>query len=423
VNQGSGFGQYNDEETGESRLMSFVPIDVNGWSVAISVPYTDYLDEMLLSLIVTLVLALVMIVLSIFTGRRVGNQITNPIEACAKRLQLLAEGDLAAPIPEVHTDDETLWLTESTALIVRQIKEIIGDMDYLLLEMSQGNFIVKSKIGEGSYVGDFAQILQSIRALNHRLRDTLNEINEGSRQVEIGSVQMAESAQSLAQGATDQSGSVEELLSNITDVATQIENNHEATDEVYRQAAKVVEDARVGQEKMKELSLAMERIEESSMKISNIIENIEEIASETNLLSLNAAIEAARAGEAGRGFSVVADQIRNLAKQSADSAVDTRELISTSIETVNSGGEITKDTAASLNTVIAGIQEIMEAMESVRESSNRQSQVIKEIEDSVQEISQVVESNSAAAEESSATSEELSAQAENLSELISRFHV
>lgn len=423
VNQKSGFGQYYDEDTKESRLMSYVPIDLNNWSVAISVPYMDYLDEVLISIGLTAVLMVVMISMAVTVGKRVGNQITKPIEECAKRLQLLAEGDLDTPIPDMNTEDETLWLADSTKLIVDKMNEIITDIQYLLREMSEGNFVVRSKIGVEAYVGGFNQIIQSIRTLNTRLRDTLKEINEGSHQVEAGAVQMAESAQNLAEGATDQSGSVQELLANITDVTRHVESNNEATEQVYDHAAKVVEEARIGQEKMQELSDAMVRIEESSMQISRIIENIEEIASETNLLSLNAAIEAARAGEAGRGFSVVADQIRKLAEQSAESAVDTRELISTSIEVVNTGGQITKDTAEYLLKVIEGIQEIMEAMEAVRESSNKQAVVIKDIEGSVQEISQVVENNSATAEESSATSEELSAQAENLGNLIGRFRI
>ncbi len=423
VDQKSGFGHYTDEDTKESRLISYVPIELNNWSVAISVPYMDYLDEVFISLGLTLVLMVVMILLAITVGKRIGNQITKPIEACAKRLQLLAEGDLDTPIPDINTEDETLWLADSTKLIVDKMNQIITDIQYLLAEMSGGNFVVRSKIGIEAYVGGFNQIIQSMRTLNIRLRDTLKEINEGSRQVEAGAIHMAESAQNLAEGATEQSGSVQELLANITDVTRHVENNNEATEQVYDHAAKVVEEARIGQEKMQELSDAMVRIEESSMQISRIIENIEEIASETNLLSLNAAIEAARAGEAGRGFSVVADQIRKLAEQSAESAVDTRELISTSIDVVNSGGQITKDTAAYLMKVIEGIKEIMEAMEAVRESSNKQAVVIKDIEESVQEISQVVENNSTTAEESSATSEELSAQAENLGNLISRFKI
>lgn len=421
IEQKSGFGQYYNEETGESRLMAYVPVGINSWSVAISVPYIDYIDEILLSMILTTILTIIMLTLAIMTGKKVGNRITHPIETCAQRLQLLAEGDLKTEVPEIQTDDETLWLAESTKLIVGQMNKIIGDVDYLLEELAGGNFGVRTKIGDEAYQGDFKQILLSMRALKMRLKDTLIEIHEGSRQVEAGAVQMAESSQSLAEGATDQAESVEELLANITDVAVHIDNSNKATDKVYTQASKVVEEARIGQRKMGELSIAMDKIEEASRQIGNIIQNIEEIASETNLLSLNAAIEAARAGEAGRGFSVVADQIRKLAEQSAESAVDTRQLIETSIEVVNSGGEITKDTASYLNKVIEGIQEIMDAMETVREASNKQSMAINDIEQSAQQISQVVESNSASAEEGSATSEELSAQAETLGTLISKF--
>lgn len=423
VNQGSGYGSYTDADTGEWRLIAYVPVEMNSWSMAISVPYSDYNNTLFLSMFVTLILMALMMLLATAIAKKIGNKITNPIEICAKRLHLLAEGNLSAPVEEIDTDDEILWLAESTKLIVNQMNTIISDIDYLLMEMSKGDFTVHTRIGDDAYVGDFKQLLLSMRQLNTRLKETLSEINEGSRQVEAGALQMAESAQSLAEGATDQAGSVEELLANITDVSGHVEKNNTATNQVYERASKVVEEARIGQQKMEELSAAMEKIEESSNQISHIIENIEEIASETNLLSLNAAIEAARAGEAGKGFSVVADQIRKLAEQSSKSAVDTRELIGTSIEVVNSGGVITKDTAAYLNKVIEGIQEIMDSMENVQESSNKQAAVINDIEMSVQQISQVVESNSASAQEGSATSEELSAQAESLGSLISRFRL
>ena len=181
--------------------------------------------------------------------------------------------------------------------------------------------------------------------------------------------------------------------------------------------------AKVSQDKMKELTEAMNKIEETSKQIGNIIENIEDIASQTNLLSLNAAIEAARAGEAGKGFAVVADQIRKLAEQSAGSAVDTRKLIEASITEVNAGGKITKDTAEHLDKVMHGLDEILVVFSDVRLASEKQAAAIREIEQGVAQITSVVENNSAAAEQTSATSQELSAQSESLNSLVRHFNL
>ena len=116
--------------------------------------------------------------------------------------------------------------------------------------------------------------------------------------------------------------------------------------------------ARTSGEEMKGLTDAMQRINETSKQISDIIGEIEDIASQTNLLSLNAAIEAARAGEAGRGFAVVAEQIRKLADDSAQSAVHTRELIETSLQEIEKGNQITDKTAEALQKVVEGIEDL-----------------------------------------------------------------
>ncbi len=415
----TGFGKYS--YGGDVKFLAYAPIEINGWSLGVTAPVMDFMLESVIGIGIIIALLIISVLIAIETAKRIGVSLGEPINQCADRLRLLAEGDLETPLPSIKTENETMILAESTKVIVSRMKEIIGDIDYLLKEMANGNFAVKSKIGETAYVGAFKGVLLSIWTLNGDLRTTLREIQEASRQVEAGASQMAESAQSLAEGATDQAGSVEELLATVSEVTGNVAENKKATDQAHERTNEVAKEAKTSQDKMHDLTATMDRIEETSNEISNIIENIEDIASQTNLLSLNAAIEAARAGEAGKGFAVVADQIRKLAEQSAQSAIDTRKLIEASISEVDNGGVITKDTAAYLDKVMEGLDEILAAVGNVRQASDRQAVAMKEIEAGVSQISQVVESNSAAAQETSATSEELSAQSESLNSLVDQF--
>lgn len=415
----TGFGKYTYE--GNVKFLAYAPIGINGWSLGVTAPVMDFMLESVIGIGIIIVLLVISVLIAIETAKRIGISLGEPINKCAERLHLLADGDLETPLPTIKTENETMILAESTRVIVDRMNKIIGDIDYLLAEMASGNFAVKTKIGDEAYVGAFKSVLLSIRTLNGDLRTTLREIHEASQQVEAGASQMAESAQSLAEGATDQAGSVEELLATVSEVSGNVAENTKATDHAHERTNEVAREAKISQDKMHDLTAAMNRIEETSNEISNIIENIEDIASQTNLLSLNAAIEAARAGEAGKGFAVVADQIRKLAEQSAQSAIDTRKLIEASISEVDNGGVITKDTAEYLDKVMEGLDEILAAVGEVRHASDRQAAAMKEIEMGVGQISQVVENNSAAAQETSATSEELSAQSESLNSLVGQF--
>ena len=174
-------------------------------------------------------------------------------------------------------------------------------------------------------------------------------------------------------------------------------------------------------EEMKYMMAAMERINEASTRIGNIISEIEAIAAQTNLLSLNASIEAARAGESGRGFAVVADQIRELADQSAQAAVDTRELIEGSVQEVTEGNRAAERASKAIESVVAGIKEIADFSRSLKVMVEDQTEAMRQAESGVNQISEVVQSNAATAEEASATSEELSAQASILDELVGQF--
>ena len=311
----------------------------------------------------------------------------------------------------------------------------------MLNEMSDGNFAIDTECEE-VYTGAFTGLLTGIRKMNEEIDTTVRGVDDASGQVLTGSTNLAEAAQSLAEGATDQAASVEEMQATINELTSGIKTTAEELGTAYDEAYKYAEIAEGSRGDMEVLVQAMSRINETSEKIGAIITQIEDIASQTNLLSLNASIEAARAGEAGKGFAVVADeirqladdsreagkgfavvadQIRNLAEQSAKSAVDSKALIEAAIHEVGDGNMYAEKASTSLREVVDGIQAIADSAKKIKEISIEQADSMEQVEATAERIAEVVQNNSAAAQETSATSEELTAQATTLSGMVSVF--
>ncbi len=376
------------------------------------------------AVIITAVIIAVVIVIAIWMSINLGvgiaRGISKPLTTLGDRMESFAQGDLSAPFPTAETEDEVSDMVKSARDMAEKIIAIISDVEHVLGKMADSDYTVRTK-NEAAYTGEFEQLIVAMRNVRNCMIDTIRFIGESSVQVSAGSGNLAETSQSLAEGATEQAGAVQELQATITTIADASREAAASAEDAYHQAQKYADVADASNADIREMVEAMERINETSQKIGNIISEIESIASQTNLLSLNASIEAARAGEAGRGFSVVADQIRQLAEQSSKSAVDTRTLIEDAIREVENGNKVAGRAVASIETVVGGIREIAETSQSLAEASTTQAATTKEAEIGITQISDVVQTNAAVAEESSATSEELSAQAEQLDALIAKF--
>lgn len=373
----------------------------------------------IVSIILMILIAVVSVLFSNVIRATITKSILEPIQEIGGATERLKAGDLNVDI-EYQSEDELGVLADNFAHACAMLQEIVSDTSKLLGEMAEGNFSVSSENSE-IYIGEFQEQYQSISKLKHELSDTLTQINEASEQVAAGSDQLAGGAQSLAEGATDQAGAVEELTATVENVSGIAETSAQTAADAYQNVLTAVDNAGKSREDLKALTDAMERISSTSMEIQNIIGSIEDIASQTNLLSLNASIEAARAGEAGKGFAVVADQIGKLAGDSAKAAVNTRDLIEKSLQEIESGNQITEKTVTALNSILEAMNSFADVAKTSSTNSNEQADMLKQIEQGIEQISGVIQSNSASAEETSATSQELSAQSEGLKNLVGKF--
>ena len=415
----NGFGSFHAAEG--PRFAAYAPVGgTNGWSVAVTAMKKDYLADTYFGMAINILVIIASILASIVVALKLSSNISVPMRSCAERMKLLVQGDLESPVPQVAGRDETAELARSTAEMVTGLNTIINDIRYLLTEMANRNFDIQSAHRD-AYVGDFQNILESMRTLKMELSGTMRQINASAGQVSAASGQVSTGAQTLSQGSMTQASSVEELAATINDISASARKTSEAAGEAGRFVGQAGGQLGVSVEHVKELNAAMEKISRSSEEISKIIAAIENIAFQTNILALNAAVEAARAGTAGKGFAVVADEVRNLASKSDEAAKATKELIEGSIVAVTEGSRAVDNVTKSLEQTSVYAGHVTTQMDIVVEAVENQTVAIAQVTEGIDQISSVVQTNSATAQESAAASEELSAEAASLKQLVDSF--
>lgn len=419
--EGKAFSIETTREDGRKIMRFFQPIQCGNYTWwAMTALYTQEMlkevSDISLWLIVISIAALVLIVTVL---RIILKRMLKPIDNVLSAARQIAEGDLNVDL-QSNTNDEIGQLSNAFNQTAQGLKLIIGDTDYLLTEMSNGNFNVHSRATD-KYIGEFYNLLTSIRKINHQLSDTLAQIHTASEQVASGSDQVSGGAQALSQGTTEQASSIEELAATINDISQHVSKTAENSKLASEVSAKSGEQVEICNEQMRTMVSSMAEITESSNEIGKIIKTIEDIAFQTNILALNAAVEAARAGEAGKGFAVVADEVRNLAGKSAEAASNTTALIEGAIQAVSGGTKIVDETAESLNKVVESTHQVGELVADISQATSEQAESITQITNGIDQISSVIQTNSATAEESAAASEELSGQSQLLKDLVGKF--
>ena len=343
-----------------------------------------------------------------------------PIVKVSEQMGYLANGNFDVPLDLMEDESEVGKMVESISFMKSNMSKMIAEISQILGAMSDGDYRVDVK---QDYVGAFIEIRESLIKIGDAMRETLHTLRDVTEQIDGGSEQLACAAQDLAEGSTTQALQVAQVAEAIKRMTESMQNNAMAAEKSVGIASAAGKTLVTGNEKMEELKVAIGEISKCSEEIGTIINAIEDIASQTNLLSLNAAIEAARAGEAGRGFAVVAEQVKNLAEESAKAAGKTTELIQTTIDAVNKGIEIADETAANMVEVMNGAKEATEEMSQIAKILDEEADNMKDINETVSSVSIVVDNNSATSEETAAVSEEQKAQVETMVQMMSHFKI
>ena len=406
----------------DSQVRYYVPLQIEGvdWWVqtAMTIPHFDQeKNQLLFALILSEVI--IFILVQIINFLRISNAL-KPLKKISEAGKEVAGGNFDV---EIHypQQDEIGELSRSISEVIGRSKKIVFDLRDRLDAMAGGNFTENLESEE--YVGDYAPLLESLKHIQEDMNRTLQEVHASSVQVLSSAEQVNTGAQSLSQGATEQASSIEELSANMQDISHSIQASTKTAGDAYKLQGEAGVAVLQSNEKMEEMRKAMDDITAKSNEISKIIKTIDDIAFQTNILSLNAAIEAARAGAAGKGFAVVADEVGNLAQKSAKAAQNTGLLIEETIEAVEKGAKITEETAESLNSVSKSTEEVNTLIEKISSASSKDLEGITSLNQGLQQISSVVQANSATAEQSAAASEELTGQANKMNELVERFRL
>lgn len=350
----------------------------------------------------------------------VRKELIEPVQAIEAQMDAVSNGILDQEFTLVEDTSEIGSLVGSIHNTKKYLQNVIGEISESMEKLSDGNMNFRLKV---DYRGQFVKIGESIEGIIRKLNETFKMIQESAGQVAGNAESMSEGAQALADGASDQSSAIEELQATFTDVSDKVQKNAENAQQVNGMARHVGGEIVESNDQMGRMVNAMNEIYDTSKEISKIIATINEIANQTNLLSLNASIEAARAGEMGKGFAVVATEVGALAVQSAEAAKSSNELIASSLKAVESGKEMVDTAAETLNKSAVNIKDMVGNIDEMSEASRQQSEALLQISQAVEQIAAVVAENSATAQQSSASSEEMSAQAQILSQLLSQYQL
>jgi len=365
------------------------------------------------STLISIISMLVGIICAMGLGFVIARQISQPVMQGVGLAEEIAKGVFTSRL-RLNRKDEIGQL----AAALDHMAEALARQTEVARTIAAGNLTCKVELSSPQDT-----LGQALQTMQQSLSDTISQTKMAGEEIANGALQIADSSQSLAQGASEQASSLEEISSAMTQMSSQTKMTADSARQAQELSNTARDAADQGNQQMQQMIGAMEEIRVSSQSVANVIKVIEEIAFQTNMLALNAAVEAAHAGQHGKGFAVVAEEVRNLAARSAKAAKETADLIAGSVAKTENGARIADQTAAALAEINTRIAQAADLVQSIAQAAQEQSQGIAQVSQGLHQIDQVTQQNSANAEQGAAASEELSGQAAHLRQLMQKFKV
>ena len=309
---------------------------------------------------------------------------------------------------------------KKSELRTNEIQLALKDVEEVMTAVSESDL---SKHITSELSSEMSLLKGSVNNALILLGQTIKDVTTSSERLDSGAAELAKTSQALSEATSRQAASLEEITSSMSEIENRVNTNDENTTESQQLTAQTLGVVTRGNERMSEMMDSIKKISSTSADVTKVIKVIDEIAFQTNLLALNAAVEAARAGKYGKGFSVVAEEVRSLASRSAEAAKDTTELIENSAKEVENGVKNADMTAEMLSEIAASIEKVNSLNTEIAIASKEQKKSIGEINAGLNQVNEIVMQNSSISEESAAASETLTNEAASLQQVLKQFRL
>ena len=403
---------------GENLFLAYSPVRGTQWSLVIEVPKSDYADLTNQAVFVTLLFTLIVVLLAVALLYRLAGSISSSVKRVTGRMVGLAEGNLQESVEIAHSRDELELLTSTLSKTVTSINRYISEIQRVLSHIAAGNLNIDP---EGDYKGDFALIRDSLDHIIGSMNETMNDFNGAALRLSHMAETLSNQSGVLHQASMEQNESANLLVSEIgrvKDSLGTVVKNTEQTKDKTQEIAQRIQEANT---QMEQLSGAMDNINDNAREITKIAKAIEDIAFQTNLLALNASVEAARAGAAGKGFSVVAGEVKDLAAKSAEAAKNATAMVANTHKIIDAGVALTADTAGSLQVISAVSAQIGDITRHLSDAVEEQEAALTQMDGVIGTISSIADQNLQSAGATQASSSLLAQEADELHAKVQKF--